>query len=302
MKKILLSLLIVNILGCGDKIDSKGFYIEGKNIGLHKETKSKYDKDGYDKNGYNVEGFNKNGYNAKGFDKDGIDKNGFDENKVFQRKIYQRKILKESYPDIIDSYPEEKISPIFFGGIEEIAFQRFKDENIPQKKEFEKTIEYEKRLEKYIDEKKESIKKFREGMYTFLYSTYAEYDADREIWRIKLPSYYNFKINDNYNCDIYLTFPNDLSKTKLNKEKSKYENEIFIYNYPMALNKAKIQKNLKVSIKYIFKFVSNDKYYETSSKFVKNYTAIEYNIKFYGIIVGYQISINDKVITEEIFD
>lgn len=302
MKKIImLGLVFVFILGCTDKTDKNGFYIEGKNIGIHKETKGKYDKDGYDKNGYNTEGFNKNGYNVKGLDKDGIDENGFDENKIFQEKKYQRKILKKSQPDIIKNYPDEKISPIFFGGVKEIAFQRFKDTNIPQKKEFEKTVEYKKRLEKYISEKNESIKKFQEGMYIFLYSAYAEYDADREIWKIELRPYSTFELNDNYSCNISLTFPNDLSKTKIKKDKPKYGNEIFIYNYPMTLNKAKIKKDLKVNIKYIFKFIPGEEFYKTSSKFTKDYSGIEYKINFYGTIIGYQLSIDNRIITEEIF-
>lgn len=117
MKKVLFNiLLLISLLGCTDKTDENGFYIEGKNKGIHKETKLQYDKNGYNKLGYNKRGFDKlgnynpkydiityydngfnkngwsydginketnskydkSGYNEKGFDKDGLNKDGFD--------------------------------------------------------------------------------------------------------------------------------------------------------------------------------------------------------------------------------
>ena len=93
MKKILLGLILIFILGCSDKTDKNGFYIEGENTGTHKETntpfnKNGYDISGYDKNGYDVYGYNKNGWSKENinketstlFDKNGYDIFGYDEN------------------------------------------------------------------------------------------------------------------------------------------------------------------------------------------------------------------------------
>ena len=46
MKKFLISFLsIILLISCADKIDDRGFYIEGKNAGRKKITKSEYDKE-----------------------------------------------------------------------------------------------------------------------------------------------------------------------------------------------------------------------------------------------------------------
>lgn len=66
MKKFLISFLsIILLTSCADKIDDRGFYIEGKNAGINKITKSEYDKEGYNINGYNKYGFDRSGYDKK---------------------------------------------------------------------------------------------------------------------------------------------------------------------------------------------------------------------------------------------
>lgn len=91
MKKFLLGLALILILGCTDKTDKNGFYIEGKNIGIHKETKTKYDINGYDINGYDKDNFGKDGWSKNKninketktkYDKDGYDYYGFNKDKI----------------------------------------------------------------------------------------------------------------------------------------------------------------------------------------------------------------------------
>ncbi len=98
--KIGVLICFIFLFGCGPKIDENGFFIEGNNIGIHKETKTKYDKDGFningwDKNGYNkitkdkfnIDGWNIDGFNAENihrdtgtkYDKDGWNVDGFNE-------------------------------------------------------------------------------------------------------------------------------------------------------------------------------------------------------------------------------
>lgn len=299
MKKILLSLLLINLLGCGDKTNENGFYIEGKDIGIHKETKTKYDINGYDINGYNSQGYNKNGY-----DKDGLDKNGYDKNGVFQEKEYKLKLLRTGQLDIDDKISSEKISLFFYDDIERIALKRFDSTKDSLKKgEFEKTSEYEERLKRYTDEQEQNIKKFQNGIYIAMKPAYGKYDADKEIWKIDLYPNFDFKVTNDYDykCNIRLNFPSNLEGSKITKIKSTFGTDEFIYNYPMKLDKAKDKKFLNVKVKYLFKFIPEN-FYETSGKFTKNYTKIEYAIDFYGTIIGYQLSIDDKVIEEQIFN
>ena len=85
MKKILLGLILIFILGCTDKTDKNGFYTEGENIGLHKKTKTFFNKEGYNKDGFNINGWSKDGinietrlkYDSNGYDIYGYDVNGF---------------------------------------------------------------------------------------------------------------------------------------------------------------------------------------------------------------------------------
>ena len=93
MKKILISFFMAFLLtSCMDKVDERGFYLEGKHIGLNKITKTIYDKEGYDIEGYNKYGFDRTGYdkqgfNSLGFDKNGINRRGFDETEFITTNI-----------------------------------------------------------------------------------------------------------------------------------------------------------------------------------------------------------------------
>lgn len=80
MKKILLGLSLIFILGCSAKTDENGFYIEGRNIGIHKETKTKYNKEGFDINGWNEKFINKE--TKTKYDKEGFDYFGFNKDKI----------------------------------------------------------------------------------------------------------------------------------------------------------------------------------------------------------------------------
>lgn len=94
MKKVLLSLSFLLILGCtnsefntqginiktGTRYDINGYDINGYDMtgfnieGINKETLSLYDINGYNKEGYNREGYDKEGYNKHGINKEGYSK------------------------------------------------------------------------------------------------------------------------------------------------------------------------------------------------------------------------------------
>lgn len=98
MKKILFGLSFLFIFGCMNKTDKNGFYIEGKNIGVHKETKTEYDKEGYNKEGFNELGWNKIGMNRETnsiYDKEGYNINGW--NNEFLNKETKTEYDKEGY-------------------------------------------------------------------------------------------------------------------------------------------------------------------------------------------------------------
>lgn len=98
MKKILFGLSFLFIFGCMNKTDENGFYIEGKNMGIHKQTKTEYDKEGYNKEGFNELGWNKIGMNRETnsmYDKNGYNINGW--NNEFLNKETKSKYDKEGY-------------------------------------------------------------------------------------------------------------------------------------------------------------------------------------------------------------
>lgn len=90
MNKFLFSILFMLLLGC-DKTNEKGFYIEGKNKGLHKETKNLYDKSGYNIDGYNYRGYNKDGYDIDGWNQYEMSKNRekLEEELIKKKKRYK---------------------------------------------------------------------------------------------------------------------------------------------------------------------------------------------------------------------
>ena len=46
--------------------------------GIHKETRTAFDKNGFDYNGYDKDGFNAEGHDNGGYDKSGFDEEGYD--------------------------------------------------------------------------------------------------------------------------------------------------------------------------------------------------------------------------------
>lgn len=80
MKRIIVGLSILFILGCMEKTDDKGFYLDGNKKKINKFTKTKYDKDGYNYEGFDVYGYDKDGFNNHGFDINNYDRNGYDRN------------------------------------------------------------------------------------------------------------------------------------------------------------------------------------------------------------------------------
>lgn len=137
MRKFIIILSTIVLFGCMNKIDERGFYIEGEKIGHHKETGTLYDKEDYDRYGYNKQGWNKNlwnrnkinketntvfdknGYNFYGFnknglnketgtkiDKDGYDFYGFNEYGINKETDYSYDVsgnTSKKYIDIIES-------------------------------------------------------------------------------------------------------------------------------------------------------------------------------------------------------
>lgn len=90
MKKILIFLVLVFcMVGCGDKVDEKGFYTEGSKTGINKETGTEFDISGFNKTGYNEYGFDIDGYDRDGFDKNKYDKNGFNANGFNREKTHK---------------------------------------------------------------------------------------------------------------------------------------------------------------------------------------------------------------------
>lgn len=86
MKKIFVILILLILIACGDKTDVRGFYTEGKNIGIHKETKTEYDKFGFNMYGFNQEGYDKDGYDKDGLDSEKFGKDGWSENKYINKE------------------------------------------------------------------------------------------------------------------------------------------------------------------------------------------------------------------------
>lgn len=193
MKKILISLfLLVFLTSCMDKVDERGFYIEGKNIGINKMTKSIYDNEGYDINGYNKYGFDKTGYDKKGynslgFDKNGINKKGYDKDGNYHNKYKFDRMLEEK--------------SFGFDSAKEYMVKRFSLKNTYMysagKGEFETTKDYNSRLQsdqrKYLNTLMDSYFIYDAGKMDI------EYNADTQEMVFTVYSYEdteNVKEND----------------------------------------------------------------------------------------------------------
>ncbi|WP_051532651.1 hypothetical protein [Fusobacterium perfoetens] len=115
MKKILLGLSLIFILGCSDRTDKNGFYITGENKGIHKETKTKYDKEGYDCYGFNKDKINK--YTGTNYDIDGWDISGFNEkgiNKTTGFNFNEKGNTQEIFSYPVDIFTHEMVKKPYF--------------------------------------------------------------------------------------------------------------------------------------------------------------------------------------------
>ncbi|WP_410208317.1 hypothetical protein [Fusobacterium sp.] len=125
MKKLLLLLSLLFIFGCGDGTDIHGFYMAGENKGIHKETKTRYDKDGFDIDGWSENKlinkvtkseYGRGGYDYYGFNEKGIHKItgfNFDEKGFTKERCdyspsviypYNKTILKKPYIFYLGGY------------------------------------------------------------------------------------------------------------------------------------------------------------------------------------------------------
>ena len=183
MKKILVSFFMAFLLAsCMDKVDERGFYLEGKHTGLNKITKNIYDKEGYDIKGYNKYGFDRSGYDKKGFnslgyDKNGIHRRGYDENGVYHNEYLFNRMMTEEGID----YQKAK----------EYMAKRYSLKNTYMysagKGEFETTKEYMKRLaadqKKYLNYLVDSYFMYDDGRMDI------EYNADTQEMIFTVYSY-----------------------------------------------------------------------------------------------------------------
>ena len=293
MKKILtLFLLVILLTSCGDKVDDKGLYIEGKNIRMNKITKSFYDEEGYDIDGYNKYGFNRNGYdkqgyNSLGYDKNGINRRGFDENGVYHNKYRFDKMLEEK--------------GLSFEEAKEYMVKRYSLKNTYMysagKSEFETTKEYMIRLQK--DQKK---------YLNFLIDSYFIYDAGR--------------MNIEYNADtqemIFTVYSyEDIETVKESDGKTERKVKHFSipfkskeeYRLKMSVEEARDFDKSKVKIRMIvsplYEAIAGD------TKVINEYGAqekternIDYDRKTddYRSIIGYRIYDDKKVYYEQMMD
>lgn len=306
MKKIILSLLLVLILGCTDKTDTKGFYIEGKNRGIHKETKTKYDKEGYDKygystdgydkygynyigfnkdgyntegydkDGYNYKGFNKDGYNAEGYDKDGFNKGGFTrygfnkKNEFEKNKFYKYK-FEESKFIFANSYIYDETQTMLTEGLWDIFITNKNLKNL-KKDEFETTSEFEIRKNNLVKKYSKEIEDIKNEYY-IIYSRadsyiIGKYDADNEEWNFnKSYEYYNYRRSGYYSYDY------------------KFKNSPITINLKvkMPILEAKSKKNLSAIIRFLVTDTTFNTDYNMKAKFEAKVVAYQiYTVTAFG--------------------
>lgn len=268
MRKILLGFILIFILGCSDKTDENGFYIEGKNIGIHKETKTKYNKEGYNKGGFTRYGLNK--------------ENKFDKNKFYKYKFEESKYIREE----IQKYKE--VQKFLFTGINSF----FKENEELNKKlkelkkgDFETTKEFKERynnLSKLIEKSNENIIDIKKEYYIIYPYEEIEgkYDADNEEWIFS-------KEIDGFSNSIYLGNSNYLeimnSPIKINT--------ILKMNRELAKQKQKETINIRFLATDTSKLKST--YISNVDEYVRSNFTIElrsYDITYFTAkIVGYQI-------------
>jgi len=115
---IMLLLTFYILIGCS-KVNDDGFYVEGKNKDLHKNTKTLYDENGFNIEGYNRNGFNldkihfftKTKYNQSGYDNEGFDISGYDKRGFNHKHIH--KSTKTKYDENLKDYKGIELSTDF---------------------------------------------------------------------------------------------------------------------------------------------------------------------------------------------
>lgn len=293
MKKILISLLIIILFtGCIDKTDERGFYIEGKNIGMNKITKSVFDEEGYDVNGYNKYGFNrsgydKKGYNSLGFDKNGINRRGYDEKGVYHNEYRFNKMMEEEGLD--------------FNEAKEYMVKRYSLKNTymysPGKSEFETTKDYIKRAKadqrRYLNTLNDSYFIYNAGKMNI------EYDADSQEMVFTVYSYEDMETVKNSDGKIE-------RKVKHFSLPFREKNE---FRLKMTVDEAKDFDKNKIKVKMIisplYEAIAGDtkeiNEYGEKEKAERN---IDYDIRTddYRSIIGYRIYDDKKVYYEKMMN
>ena len=318
MKKIILSLLLVLILGCTDKTDTKGFYIEGKNRGIHKETKTKYDKDGYNYKGFNKDGYNAEGYDEEGFDLQGYDEEGFDLQGYDKDGYNYKGFNKDGYN--AEGYDEEGFD---LQGYDKDGFNKggFTRYGFNKKNEFEKNKFYKYKFEeskfifanRYVYDKTQTmltnglrdifiINKNLKNLKKDEFETTSEFEIrkknlvkkySKEIEDIKNEYYIiysrtNSYIEGKYDADNEEWSFNETYKTSSND----YYNSHYDYkfkNSPITINsKVKmpvLEAKSKKSLKAIIRFLVTDTTFNTDY----NKSFLDARNFFEAKVVAYQI-------------
>lgn len=293
MKKVLISFFLAFfIVSCGDRLDERGFYLTGKNMGINKITNTIYDEQGYDIKGYNKYGFDKNGYDSKGFDVEGFDVNGINKRGFDRQGNYQNEYM-------FNRMMTEK--SIDYQTAKEYMARKYSLKNTYMysagKGEFETTKEYKIRLQK--DQKK-----------------YLEYLVDSYFM------YDDGKMDIQYNADsqemIFTIYSYEDSET-ITTSDGKLERKIRHFSIPfkskeefklkMTVDEAKNFNKDKVKIKMIlsptYEAILGD------TRFIKEYGVkekeernIDYDRKTddYRSIIGYRIYDDNKIYYENMMD
>lgn len=293
MKKFLISfVLLIFLTSCGDKVNERGFYIEGKNIRLNKATGSFYDANGYDIDGYNKYGFDENGwdrkgYNSLGFDKNGINRRGYDEKGNYHNKYRFDKMMEEK--------------GLGYEKAKEYMVKRYSLKNTYMysagKSEFESTKDYMKRIQ--TDQKK---------YLNFLIDSYFVYDAGQ--------------MNIEYDADnqemVFSVYSYEDTETVRNSD-GKIERKVKHFSIPfkkkdefrlkMSVDEArdfdKSKVKIRMTISPFYEAIAGDtrdiNEYDSQEKSERN---IDYDRRTddYRSIIAYRIYDDSKIYYESVMD
>lgn len=303
MKRLIIFLsMCIFFIACNVSNEKDEFFTQGEKRGIHKITRTKYNKSGYDMygydragydkdkldiNGYDQEGF-KNGFNQYGYDKEGYDRKGYD---IFgyDRNNYNKDgKIKNIINDIKKDSLEYKFREKFVKRKDTVVVLTMKEFSVfkdfptkfrhTTKEKFEPIEEFKIRRKKILLDYLKEI----ERAYCRIYSNNLEIDYN---FNKKQVEFLIFPINKigkrrdsfneivNYELNISLPF-NDVEKSKIElKEK---------------FNGKEIRVELLVSP--VFHIISGDNFYFDSK--------LEKEIHNYNII-GYKIYSIDKVYFEK---